>query len=175
MSAAELRLAGDLLDELESDRLDERDVARRIAAFGLDPARSYAALLAVPAEASAGERLRVLAARELDTRGVRYVSATRLDRAAFLLEAASEEETLEHARAVVAAAPEARVGVGRPASGRGLGRSLLEARAALDAGEGPISSYHDLGSLELLLGLPDAALEAFVDRVLGPGRRARSR
>jgi purine catabolism regulator len=174
VSAAELRLAGDLLDDLESDRLDERDIARRIAAFGLDPARSYAALLAVPTEASPGESLRALVARELDTRGVRYVSATRLDRAAFLLEAASEEEILELARAVVAAAPEARVGVGRPASGRSLGRSLLEARAALDAGEGPISSYHDLGSLELLLGLPDAALEAFVDRVLGPAAGSRA-
>ena len=51
---------------------------------------------------------------------------------------------------------------------RALGRSLLEARAALDAGGGDVSSYRDLGSLELLLSLPDAALEAFVDRVLGP-------
>ena len=31
-----------------------------------------------------------------------------------------------------------------------------------------MASYLDLGSLELLLSLPDAALEAFVDRVLGP-------
>jgi purine catabolism regulator len=31
----------------------------------------------------------------------------------------------------------------------------------------PVASYQDLGSLELLLSLPDAALEAFVDRVLG--------
>jgi purine catabolism regulator len=62
----------------------------------------------------------------------------------------------------------ARVGIGRPSQGRGLGRSLLEARAALDAGTGEVASYQDLGSLELLLSLPDAALEAFVDRVLGP-------
>ena len=54
-----------------------------------------------------------------------------------------------------------------PGRGTGLGRSLLEARAALDAGTNPVASYRDLGSLELLLGLPDAALEAFVDRVLG--------
>jgi purine catabolism regulator len=31
-----------------------------------------------------------------------------------------------------------------------------------------VASYQDLGSLELLLSLPDASLEAFVDRVLGP-------
>jgi purine catabolism regulator len=60
------------------------------------------------------------------------------------------------------------MGVGRPASGTGLGRSLLEARAALDAVTGSVASYHDLGSLELLLSLPSAALEAFVARVLGP-------
>ena len=168
VSAAELRLAGDLLEDLESDRLDEREVSRRIAAFGLDPGRSYAALVALPAPEQSGESLRAAVARELDARRVTSISATRRDRPAFLLEAAEEEDALELARAVVAAAPEARVGVGRPASGRALGRSLLEARAALEAGGGPVSSYRDLGSLELLLGLPDAALEAFVDRVLGP-------
>ena len=60
------------------------------------------------------------------------------------------------------------MGVGRPASGRGLGRSLLEARTALDAVAAPVASYHDLGPLELLLSLPTASLAAFVDRVLGP-------
>ena len=47
VSAAELRLAGDLVEDLEHDRLDEREIARRVAAFGLDPQRRYAALLAV--------------------------------------------------------------------------------------------------------------------------------
>ena len=51
-------------------------------------------------------------------------------------------------------APGTRVGVGRPASGAGLGRSLLEARAALDAVAGAVASYRDLGSLELLLAFP---------------------
>jgi purine catabolism regulator len=45
---------------------------------------------------------------------------------------------------------------------------LLEARAALDTSDALVSSYRDLGSLELLLGLSDAALESFVARVLGP-------
>jgi purine catabolism regulator len=140
-----------------------------MAAFGLEPERDYAALLAVPANGSvAGERLRVEVADELDRRAVRYLSTARRDRAAFLVEAASEQDVLGLARKVVDAEPHARVGVGRPAHGRALGRSLLEARAALDAVASPVASYHDLGSLELLLGLPDAALEAFVDRVLGP-------
>ena len=167
VSAAELRLAGDLLEDLEHDRLDEREIARRVAAFGLDPQRQYAALLAVGADAVA-EDLRATAARELDLRGAHYLSAARRDRASFLVATEREEDALELAAALVAAAPGARVGVGRPATGRGLGRSLLEARAALDAVAGAVASYHDLGSLELLLGLPTAALEAFVARVLGP-------
>jgi purine catabolism regulator len=168
VSAAELRLAGDLLEDLEHDRLDEREVARRIAAFGLDPQARYAALLAVAVGPAQGEDVRAAAAAVLDEGGSRYLSASRRDRAAFLVRAEREDDALALARDLVAAAPGIRVGVGRPASGSGLGRSLLEARAALDAVAGPVASYQDLGSLELLLSLPGAALEAFVARVLGP-------
>jgi PucR family transcriptional regulator, purine catabolism regulatory protein len=168
VSAAELRLAGDLLEDLEHDRLDEREVARRIAAFGLDPQARYAALLAVSGSGPQGEAVRAAAAAVLDDQGVPYLSAARRDRAAFLVAAEGEADALALAHGLVAAAPETRVGVGRPASGSALGRSLLEARAALDAVAGPVASYQDLGSLELLLSLPSAALEAFVARVLGP-------
>lgn len=167
VSAAELRLAGDLLEDLEHDRLDERETSRRIAAFGLDPSRRYAALLAVGAEGTTGEATRAATARELDARGARYLSASRRDRAAFLVETDDESEALAIAERLVEASPGARAAVGRPAVGTALGRSLLEARAALDAVASPVASYRDLGSLELLLGLPGAALEAFVDRVLG--------
>jgi purine catabolism regulator len=168
VSAAELRLAGDLLEDLEDDRLDDREAARRMAAFGLESDRDYAALLAVPRNGLTSERLRDEVAEELERGSVPYLSTARRDRAAFLVGAGSEQEVLTLARRVVEAEPMARVGVGRPAHGRALGRSLLEARAALDAGSGEVASYRDLGSLELLLSLPDAALEAFVDRVLGP-------
>jgi purine catabolism regulator len=167
VSAAELRLAGNLLEDLEQDRLDDRETARRMAAFGLEPGRDYAALVAVPRGAITGERLRVTVARELDRRAVRYLSTVRRDRAAFLVEVPTEEAALGLAHKLVEVEPNARVGVGRPGSGRALGRSLLEARAALDAASTPVASYHDLGALELLLSLPDAALDAFVDRVLG--------
>jgi DNA-binding PucR family transcriptional regulator len=167
VSAAELRLAGDLLEDLEHERLDERETARRMAAFGLEPARDYAAVLAVPSDGLAGEHLRLTVARELDKRAVPYLSTALREKASFLVEAASEEAVLALARTIVEAEPDARVGIGRPAHGGALGRSLLEARAALDAAHGSVASYRDLGSLELLLNLPDAALEAFVDRVLG--------
>jgi purine catabolism regulator len=168
VSAAELRLAGDLLEDLEHDRLDEREVSRRVAAFGLDPSRRYAALLAVPENGGSGETLRLAVANELDSRSLVYLSAARRDRASFLVEADAEEDALTLAEQVAQSYKGIRVGVGRPAAGAGLGRSLLEARAALESSVDGVASYHDLGSLELLLGLPDAALEAYVARVLGP-------
>jgi PucR family transcriptional regulator, purine catabolism regulatory protein len=168
VSAAELRLAGDLLDDLERGDLDDREVGRRIAAFGLEPERPYAALLAIPRNGLTGERLRREVAAELDRGSVRHLSAARRDRATFLVGAESEEDVRALALRVTAREPDARVGIGRPSRGPSLGRSLLEARAALEAVGTPVASYRDLGSLELLLGLPDAALEAYVERVLGP-------
>jgi purine catabolism regulator len=167
VSAAELRLAGDLLEDLEEDRLDEREASRRMAAFGLDPRGSYAALLAIPTNGAAAEAVRLRVAGELDTMSVPYVSTARLDRAAFLVGAEDDETALELGRRLANGA-DWRVGIGRPARGRELGRSLLEARAALETTEASVASYRDLGSLELLLNLEDAPLEAFVDRVLGP-------
>jgi PucR family transcriptional regulator, purine catabolism regulatory protein len=173
VSAAELRLAGDLLEDLEHDRLDDRDVVRRMVAFGLDPDRSYCALLALPpAGDGSADRARVALAHELEARGRRHLSTARRGRAAFLAEADGEDDALELAHALAAVEPGSRIGVGRPASGSALGRSLLEARAALDAAVGAVASYRDLGALELLLGLPDAALEAYVARVLGPVARS---
>jgi purine catabolism regulator len=168
VSAAELRLAGDLLEDLEEERLDEREAARRMAAFGLESDREYAALLALPRDGLTSERLREEVAAELERQNVSYLSTARRDRAAFLVGSKGDQDTLALARRVTEAEPLARVGVGRPARGTALGRSLVEARAALDAASGNVASYRDLGSLELLLSLPEAALEAFVDRVLGP-------
>ena len=168
VSAAELRLAGDLLEDLEEERLDEREAARRMAAFGLEAERAYAALLAVPRNGLTSERLREQVAEHLERESVPYLSTARRDRATFLVAATGEQEALALARRVAEAEPLARVAVGRPARGGALGRSLVEARAALDAANGDVASYRDLGSLELLLSLPNAALEAFVDRVLGP-------
>ena len=167
VSAAELRLAGDLLEDLEGERLDERETGRRMAAFGLEPAEATPRSSRRRATGRAASRSAARSPRS-STAPVRYLSTARRDRAAFLVEAASEDEILGLAEKIVKAGPHARVGVGRPAQGRALGRSLLEARAALDAADGDVASYRDLGSLELLLSLPDAALEAFVDRVLGP-------
>ena len=94
VSAAELRLAGDLLEDLEGERLDERETGRRMVAFGLEPARAYAALLAAPRDGLSGEQVRREIAEELDRRRVRYLSTARRDRATFLVEAAGEDEAM---------------------------------------------------------------------------------
>ena len=152
VSAAELRLAGDLLEDLEHDRLDEREIARRIAAFGLDPQDRYAALLAVAVSARQADDVRSAAARVLDARGTRYLSASRRDRAAFLVATDLEEDALTIARELVEAAPgtrvgrrSSRVGVGprtqpargarRPRRGRRAGRLLPGSRLARAAAE----------------------------------------
>ena len=133
VSAAELRLAGDLLDDLEDDRLDEREAGRRMAAFGLDPrGRWTAALLALPTDGLNAEAVRQRLATELDALTLPYVSTARLDRAAFLVEAEQDEAVLGLAQRLAGESRSAGVGIGRPARGRELGRSLLEARAALD-------------------------------------------
>ena len=67
----------------------------------------------------------------------RPVSLDRTSRpAAFLVGAGEEREVLALARRVAQAEPLARVAIGRPARGSALGRSLVEARAALDAATG---------------------------------------
>jgi purine catabolism regulator len=166
VSATELRLAGDMLEDLEHDRLEDREVARRLAAFDLDPGLHCAALVAEPADGIPVERLRAELARDLDEAGYSYLSTARADSAAFLIQAEEEQEVLRLAEDLAGLEVCGRIGIGRPASGRRLGRSLQEARAALEAAA-PVASYRDLGPLELILGLSDAALEAFVDRVLG--------
>jgi len=165
VSATELRLAGDLFEDLEHDRLDDREIDRRLAAFGLDPA-ACASIVAEPAQSATPEQLRQELTHMLETEGVPHLSTARSDAAMLLVQLSEERDAVEVAHQLARLDTAARIGVGRPASGRALGRSLAEARAALEAAH-PVGSYRDLGPLELILGLPDAALEAFVDRVLG--------
>src|SRR4029079_19196733 len=66
VSAAELRLAGDLLEDLEDDLLDDREAAGPMAAFVLEAGPRYAALLAVPRNALSSERLRDEVSEELE-------------------------------------------------------------------------------------------------------------
>jgi len=170
VSATELRLAGDMFEDLEHDRLDDREIDRRLAAFGLDPAAGCASIVAEPAEPATGEQLRHELARALEAERVPHLSTARGDTAVLLVQLVGGSDAVDLAHRLARTASAARIGVGRPASGRAVRRSLAEAKAALAAAR-PVVSYLDLGPLELILGLSDAALEAFVDRVLGATAR----
>ncbi len=68
------------------------------------------------------------------------------------------------------------VGAGRAAPAGDARRTFHEARCALEARElagngapGPVATYHDLGSFQLLLSLQDdEALRLFCDSILAP-------
>lgn len=166
VSAAELRLAGDLLTDIEEGRLSERELARKMTAFGLRPEQRHVPFLALPSDSLSGEKLRLSIASALDRRPARYLSTARTDRAEFIVEARGESKLIELAEALVASRPGVRVGLGRAADTADLPHSIAEARASLTATDRPIASYRDLGSVELLLSLPEETLRAFVDQVL---------
>ena len=72
------------------------------------------------------------------------------------------------ARRIVEGEPGRAIAIGRPgARAARWGGACSRPGRRSTRRRSPVASYHDLGSLELLLNLPDAALEAFVDRVLG--------
>ena len=120
VSAAELRLAGDLLEDLEHDRLDEREISRAGSprSGSIRSSRYAGAPRRRRQVDDRRDELRSAAARVLDSRGARYLSAARRDRAAFLVAMPTRGATRSPiARELVDAAPGTRVGVGRPASG----------------------------------------------------------
>jgi PucR family transcriptional regulator, purine catabolism regulatory protein len=168
VSAAELRLAGDLLDDLEHERLDESDATKRLAAFGLDSFRELFPLLITASGREPVTDVRAAASRIIDLRGAKHLSAARAAVATFVVQVETEDDLAALANEIARLNPSFRLSLGRGAHGRRLGHSLLEAHAVLQVGKGPVISYRDLGPLELLLNLPAGTLEGFVERTIGP-------
>jgi purine catabolism regulator len=166
--ATELRLAGTFLDDLEHERVDLGETTRRLVAFGLNPQHTHMALIAVLGVGQTPEQLRAAIAHLLSRHGMPHVAEARDDGVAFLVDAPTEDALMALADTIAKTGPRTRVAVGRPSSGAGLGRMLLETRAALGACTGDVVSYRDLSSFELLLSIPVPALQAYVDRILGP-------
>ncbi len=167
VSAAELRLAGDLFSDLERGIIESADIGRRLRAFGLEPGACHAAL-AVLDLGQPGIRTRIVAQAELARRGVANIATVDGDRVMLLVAANSAEDAVATAQGMARNHRGFRIGVGRPATGSLLGQSIREAIAALAAGTGRVSTYDDLGSLGLLLSLPSEVLEAYAHRMLGP-------
>ena len=166
--ATELRLAGDLIYQLENARLDDQQIAERIAAFGFTPSTMFTAFVADPAAAGC-DWLRSLVSSQLDRDGFGgHISAPPDDDVVkFLVATADHERLVRMAERLVADGSVARVAVGRSARGGALSRSLLEARAVLATTVARVGTYRDLGPTEVLLSVPQRLLEAYVERVLG--------
>ena len=179
----ERRLAGDILTALVSGELAGPELARRLEPFGLHD-RAGMLVLAPPRSVKlAVEDALARALREEVPAGL--VAGTGRFTCALLAppRGAGEQELFalaERLRARVAreVGAELQAGAGRAVAPGDARRTFHEARCALEAralsnGDGgpggPVSTYHDLGSFQLLLSLQDdEALRLFCDSILAP-------
>lgn len=136
---AERRLAGEVL----AGDLAGAELVGRLAPFGLGE-RVWALASAAPVDAERGLVSSV--------GGLTYL----------LLPGEEDPALAERLRAGEPA------GMGRAVTAADLRRTLLEARSALATQPLGLATHEDLGSLGLLLAMPDETLRTFCDTVLGP-------
>jgi PucR family transcriptional regulator, purine catabolism regulatory protein len=173
MRDTERRLAGDVLAEALTGRLDPDELAMRLRPFGIG--ETAAVLVFSMQDPTASE---ALLDRFMATAGVGALVATR-ERLLCAVIDARDHEPLELAgrarEALGAECGDVRAAASRPSPARALRRSFHEARCALEAsvlnGEAAplVASYRDLGAFQLLLSLQDEdALRLYCDNLLGP-------
>jgi len=167
----ERRLAGDVLAEALTGRLDRDEIAARLRPFGIG--EEVAVLAFATADAVAAEPVLDAALARADVRSLVAVRGSLL---CAIVDAAGRDpiELAGRMRAELAGAdPDVRASASRAASAEALRRSFHEARCALEAvrfanGHTPeVASHRDLGSFHLLLSLQDdEALRSYCDNVL---------
>ena len=169
----ERRLAGDILADAITGRLERHELERRLRPFGIADVAAVC-VFAVP-EPDSGE---ALLDRVADDAGVGALVATRQGLLCAVIDA-SEVEPVAFARQareeLAGKLGSARASVSRAAPVVDLQRSFHEARCALEAaaianGSAPeVATHRDLGSFQLLLSLQDdEALRLYCDSLLGP-------
>ena len=171
VAEAERRLRGDVLDALVRGGLSPPEVSRELRRFGFDSA-DRVAVVALEAAVSA-EDLSWVVEDVLSRRQGGFLTAPRGD-ALFVLVEHDGAGAVEALRKEISEriGTEVVAGAGGPVSPPEAGRSLREARYALQVCrvEGrPFADFESLGTYRLLLTLqePDA-LRAFADSVLAP-------
>ena len=173
----ERRLAGDVLAEALTGRLEPDELERRLRPFGIS-SQAAVAVFALE-DPGAGEPVldRVAAEDDLgalvatrDGQLCAVIDATEVDPVAFATRARTE---------LAAKVGPARAAVSRVAPTAALRRSFHEARCALEVhalsnGDAPeIATYRDLGAFQLLLSLQDdEALSLYCDSLLAPLERS---
>jgi purine catabolism regulator len=173
MRDTERRLAGDVLAEALTGRLEPDELQTRLRPFGVGD--TAAVLVFELDDPVSGEPL---LDRFMASAGVGALVAPRERHLCAVVDAADADplELAARARAALIAEHGAvRAAASRPAPTRALRRSYHEARCAMEAaalgGEGApeVASYKDLGAFQLLLSLQDEdALRLYCDNLLGP-------
>jgi purine catabolism regulator len=169
----ERRLAGDVLAEALTGRLEQDELARRLEPFGISSTAAVAVFGLDDPGAGAPVLDRVAAQERVGA-----LVATR-DGLLCAVFDSGDTEPLELARTarreLAAKVGPARAAVSRAAPVAGLRRSFHEARCALEVqalangGAAEVASHEDLGAFELLLSLQDdEALRLYCDSLLGP-------
>ena len=167
----ERRLAGDVLAEAMTGRLDPDELAARLRPFGIGS--EVAVLAFAVADPVAAEPLLDAALERAD---VRSLVAVRGALACAVVDGTANDpvELARRMRVELAAElGEVRAAASRRTPAPALRRAFHEARCALDAvrfadGDAPdVATWRDLGSFQLLLSLQDDdALRAYCDSVL---------
>jgi purine catabolism regulator len=188
----ERRLAGDVLTALVSGELSGAELARRLEPFGLRDRAGMLVLEPPRAVKAAVEDALARAVRDEATAGL--VAGTGRFTCALLAPPRGEEPDEElfalaerlRARVAREVGTDLPAGAGRAAGAGEARRTFHEARCALEAralaghghghaangaagNGGPVATYRDLGSFQLLLSLQDdEALRLFCDSILAP-------
>jgi PucR family transcriptional regulator, purine catabolism regulatory protein len=171
VAEAERRLRGDFLDALVAGGLSAREATRGLRRFGLE-ADGQVEVVAMESDLPV-ENLTWAVEDVLSRRDGGFLTAPR-DDVLFVLLRPNGDGAVEELRSEVATrlGVEVVAGAGSPVAPADTGRSLREARYALQVchvERRPMADFRTLGTYRLLLTLqePDA-LRAFADSVLAP-------
>jgi len=169
VTEAEQRLAGDLVESVLSGEIGERELRRKLAAFGFAGELPLSFALLRPAQPGARQL-----AELLEDAGRFGPAGARDGGVAVLIEAADDDAAEAGARRLLDETGAAAGGVGRVrVSPSELHRSYDEALYATIArpgnGHPALATWRDLGSIQLLLALHgERGVELYCETLLGP-------
>ena len=173
----ERRLAGDVLADALSGRLDDEEVRGRLQPFGIG-AEASVLVFELEDPALAANELEEALAREGVTALVATTTAARKELLCAVFDGAAGDpvEIAAAARGALARdRPQVRAAASRPGPAGAVNRAFHEARCALEAtslanGDAPdVASHRDLGAFTLLLALQDdEALRLYAENLLSP-------